>query len=250
MGSNSGVSRYSRHQHLFYNYYISGSNRSALLADNTLFFGNNKSLTYFDPDDVDGHLDEDQVLITGLEVDGRPVGIGDKINGQTVLAEGISYTSSITLNNENRDFVLSFNNLSYAEEQQKYNYRLLPYQTHWLVSNDGEKATYMNLPEGDYTFEVKNIYPDGKDGKVTSLQIHILPHWSRTLPFRLFILLLLAGGVAYLIRLVKHRQMRMEREMRMEHELLSVNLEREKERQIRMERENFLQVRHMNYVRR
>ena len=85
----------------------------------------------------------------------------------------------------------------------------------------------MNLPEGDYTFEVKNIYPDGKDGKVTSLQIHILPHWSRTLPFRLFILLLLAGGVAYLIRLVKHRQMRMEREMRMEHELLSVNLERE-----------------------
>ena len=109
-----------------------------------------------------GHLDEDQVLITGLEVDGRPVGIGDKINGQTVLAEGISYTSSITLNNENRDFVLSFNNLSYAEEQQKYNYRLLPYQTHWLVSNDGEKATYMNLPEGDYTFEVKNIYPDGK----------------------------------------------------------------------------------------
>lgn len=59
------------------------------------------------------------------------------------------------------------------------------------------------------------------------------------MPFRLFILLLLAGGVAYLIRLVKHRQMRMEREMRMEHELLSVNLEREKERQIRMERENF-----------
>lgn len=45
--------------------------------------------------------------------------------------------------------------------------------------------------------------------------------------------------MAYLIRLVKHRQMRMEREMRMEHELLSVNLEREKERQIRMERENF-----------
>lgn len=37
LGSNSGVSRYSRHQHLFYNYYISGSNRSALLADHTLF---------------------------------------------------------------------------------------------------------------------------------------------------------------------------------------------------------------------
>lgn len=239
LGSNSGVSRYSRHQHLFYNYYISGSNRSALLADKTLFFGNNKSLTYFNPDDVDVHLADDQVLITGLEVDSRPVGIGDKINGQMILAAGISYTGSVTLNNENRDFALTFNNLSYAEEQQKYNYRLLPYQTQWLVSNDGEKAAYTNLPEGDYTFEVKSIYPDGRNGKVTSLQIHILPHWSRTLPFRLFILLLLVGIVAYLIRLVKLRQRRMEHEMRMEHELLTVNLEREKERQIRMERENF-----------
>ena len=59
------------------------------------------------------------------------------------------------------------------------------------------------------------------------------------MPFRLFILLLLVGIVAYLIRLVKLRQRRMEHEMRMEHELLTVNLEREKERQIRMERENF-----------
>lgn len=239
LGSNSGVSRYSRHQHLFYNYYISGSNRSALLADKTLFFGNNKSLTYFNPDDVDVHLADDRVLITGLEVDNRPVGIGDKMNGQMILTEGISYTGSVTLNNENRDFALTFNNLSYAEEQQKYNYRLLPYQTQWLVSGNGEKAAYTNLPEGDYTFEVKSIYPDGSDGKVTSLRIHILPHWSRTLAFRLFILLLLVGIVAYLIRLVKLRQRRMEHEMRMEHELLTVNLEREKERQIRMERENF-----------
>ena len=29
LGSNSGISRYSRHQHLFYNYYIAGSNRSS-----------------------------------------------------------------------------------------------------------------------------------------------------------------------------------------------------------------------------
>lgn len=37
---------------------------------------------------------------------------------------------------------------------------------YWLVFNDGEKVIYMNLFEGDYIFEVKNIYFDGKDGKV------------------------------------------------------------------------------------
>lgn len=106
LGSNSGVSRYSRHQHLFYNYYISGSNRSALFDGKTLFFGNNKTLTYFNPNDVEVYSKEDNVSITGLEADNRPVGIGEKINGQEILKNGISYTHSITLNNDNRDFAL------------------------------------------------------------------------------------------------------------------------------------------------
>ncbi|WP_431435165.1 hybrid sensor histidine kinase/response regulator transcription factor [Bacteroides hominis] len=239
LGSNSGVSRYSRHQHLFYNYYISGSNRSALFAGETLFFGNNKTLTYFNPNDVDVPLNSDKVFITGLEVDSRPVEIGEEINGQTLLSEGISYTHSVTLNNANRDFALIFNNLSYSEEQRKYNYRLLPYQEHWQVSDEGEKASYTNLPEGDYTFEVKSIYPDGSSGEMTSFHIRILPHWSRTLAFRLVVFLAFVGLVGYLFRLVRLRQKRLEQEMKMKHELLTLNLEREKERQIRMERENF-----------
>ncbi len=239
LGSNSGVSRYSSHQHLFYNYYISGSNRSALFAGETLFFGNNKTLTYFNPDDVDVPLNSDKVFITGLEVDSRPVEIGEEINGQTLLSEGISYTHSVTLNNANRDFALIFNNLSYSEEQRKYNYRLLPYQEHWQVSDEGEKASYTNLPEGDYTFEVKSIYPDGSSGEMTSFHIRILPHWSRTLAFRLVVFLAFVGLVGYLFRLVRLRQKRLEQEMKMKHELLTLNLEREKERQIRMERENF-----------
>ncbi|MEG0647836.1 MAG: response regulator, partial [Bacteroides sp.] len=239
LGTNSGMSRYSRHQHLFYNYYIAGSNRSAFLYDKTLFWGNNKSLTYFNPDDVDAYLPNERVLITGLEVDDHPVGIGEEINGQTILTDGIPYTPSITLNNDNRDFALAFNNLSYSEEQQKYNYRLLPYQENWLISNEGEKAFYTNLAEGDYTFEVKSIYPDGRSGEVTQLKITILPHWSRTVLFRLLVFVLVLGMVAYLLRWVKLRQRRLEHEMQMKHELLTVSLEREKEKQVRMERENF-----------
>ena len=239
LGSNSGISRYSRHQHLFYNYYIAGSNRSVLFANNTLFFGNNQSMTYFNPDDVDAYPVNERVLVTGLEVDNRPVEIGKKINNQIILNEGVSFINKIVLDNDNRDFSLTFNNLSYSKEQQKYNYRLLPYQENWLISDDGEKASYTNLPEGDYIFEVKNIYPDGQTGAVTALKIKILPHWSRTTLFRLFILLVVIGTVAYLVRLVRVRQRRLEREMQMKHELLTVNLEREKERQMRMERENF-----------
>lgn len=99
-------------------------------------------------------------------------------------------------------------------------------------------------------FEVRNIYPNGETGEVTSLKIVILPHWSQTFVFRLFVSLLLLGGVAYGMRLIKLRQKRMEHEMQMKHELLTVSLEREKEHQIRVERENFLRELPMNCVHR
>ena len=115
----------------------------------------------------------------------------------------------------------------------------MPYQGNWLISDEGEKASYTNLPAGEYVFEVKNIHPNGQTGAVTSLKIIILPHWSQTFAFRLFVSLLLLGGVAYGVRLIRLRQKRMEHEMQMKHELLTVSMEREKERQIRVERENF-----------
>ena len=62
LGSNSGISRYGRRQHLFYNYYIAGSNRSALFSDKTLFFGNNQSLTYFNPEDINAYPTNGRVL--------------------------------------------------------------------------------------------------------------------------------------------------------------------------------------------
>ncbi|MEB3375400.1 hypothetical protein SFC43_26690 [Bacteroides sp. CR5/BHMF/2] len=147
-GQQFGNFRYSRHQHLFYNYYIAGSNRSALFSNHTLFFGNNQSMTYFHPDDVDVYPANERVLITGLEVDNRPVEIDKEINGQIILREGISYTNQVILNNDNRDFSLTFNNLSYSNEQQKYNYRLLPYQENWLISDDGEKPHILTCRKG------------------------------------------------------------------------------------------------------
>ena len=239
LGSNSGISRYSRHQHLFYNYYIAGSNRSALFSSNTLFLGNNQNLTYFDPEEIDAWPNNERVLVTDLEINNRSAGIGERINNQIVLKKMISYTEEVVLNNENRDFSLVFNNLSYSNGHQKYNYRLLPYQENWLISDAGEKASYTNLSAGHYVFEVRCIYPDGQTGPVTPLKVAILPHWSDTFIFRIFIFLLVFLGIVYCIRLVRMRQKRLEHEMQMRHELLTVTMEREKEHQMHMERENF-----------
>lgn len=239
LGTNSGVSRYSRHQNLFYNYYISGSNRSAVHIGKKLFFGNNYALTYFDPDILTVVPPIKKNLLLDLEVNNKRVAIGEEINGQKILQKGLPYTDQIVLNYKNRDFSLSFSNLLYAEEQQKYNYRLLPYQDEWVVSDEVDKASYTNLPAGDYVFEVKSIYPDNTDSIVNTLSIRILPHWSETVWFRLCILSILILITGYAVYRVRREQRRGKRELLLKHELLISNIEREKEKQIREERENF-----------
>lgn len=239
LGSNSGISRYSRHQHLFYNYYIAGSNRSVLHWGDVLFWGNNKSLTYFNPDDIKAFATSETIVITGLEVNNKPVEIGRKVNGQIILSQSIFYMPFVRLNHANRDFALTFNNLSYSESQQKYSYRLRPYQPDWLVANGGEKVSYANLPAGKYTFEVKNIYPDERESKVTSLKVEILPHWSETFLFRFCVIVWVVMAIHMVIHRIKLRQKRLEHELRLEHEIFTATVERDKEKQIRMERENF-----------
>lgn len=239
LGTNSGISRYNRHQNLFYNYYISASNRSVLRVGKTLFFGNNYALTYFDSDAVTVVPPIEKNLFLGLEVNNKHVAIGEEVNGQVILQNGLPYTDRVVLDYVNRDFSLTFSNLLFSEEHQKYNYRLLPYQNDWVVCDGGEKASYTNLSAGEYVFEVKSIYPDGTDSVVNALNIRILPHWSQTVWFRLCILVIILMIIGYAIHRVRREQRRAKRELLLKHELLLANMEREKEKQIREERENF-----------
>ena len=240
LGSNSSVCRYSKHQKLFYNYYISGNNRSVMLYNDYLFWGNNKNITYFTSEDVmDEHPAPDKVVITQIEVDNKPVEIGEKINDQIILTEGVPYIHDLALSGTNNSFSLLFSNLTYSETLQKYSYHLAPYQPEWLISGEGEKVSYTNLPQGEYLFEVKSIFPDGSSGDVTSFVIKILPHWYETVWFRLIVLFFVVLVLYYWMRRVKIQQDRLTKEERLKHELFVANMEREKEKQINKERENF-----------
>ena len=232
LGSISGISRYSRQQHVFYNYYISSSNKSVMLFKNTLFWGNNKSLTYFEPEILTSATIASKTLLTGLEVDNKQINIGEKIKGQVVLDSNIASIDHLELVNANRDFSLLFNNLAFSKDLQKYSYRLYPYQKDWIVSEAG-KVSFTNLSAGYYIFEVKTLFPNNTEGDVTALPITILPHWSQTVWFRL----LLIFSVLFLVGYIFYSLLRRQRQLK--HELTIANLERNAERHIREERENF-----------
>lgn len=239
IGSNSGISRYSRHQHLFYNYYISGSNRSSFLYHGFLFWGNNKSLVYFNPDRLDIASASDEAIITGLEIGNKLVGLGEEVNGQVILSQNLYHTEEVKLNSRNRDFALTFGDLSYSSQRSMFRYRLYPYQQEWMLTNKREKVSYANLPKGNYIFELENLYPDERTGKRTVLHIVLLPHWTETWYFRALMGAIVLLVVGWIIRRIQIRQSRMEHELQLEQEVFAAKLERDNEKQIRLEREHF-----------
>lgn len=241
VGSNSGISRLSRHLQSFYNFYISGSNRSAFFGKDFLFWGNHSVLTYFRPSRLRFHypIEKGRVVFTDLEVNHASVQIGEHVNGQVILSRSLLYTTGLHLNHANRNFSLSFSNLLYLNKLQKYLYRLYPYQEEWIMADEGDKISYDRLPAGKYTFQVKTVFQDQSEGEVSSLAIVVDPHWSETWWFRLLATLGLMGVLLVYIHRVRLKEKRVQYELRLEHELYTVNMERNKEIELRKERENF-----------
>ncbi|MCQ5111376.1 hypothetical protein NE643_27400, partial [Bacteroides thetaiotaomicron] len=93
-------------------------------------------------------------LITGLEVDNHPVWTGEKINNQIILNQFIPFTDLIVLDNDNKDFSLTFNNLSYSDEQQKYNYRLGGWYTRLSLPHQKSAKSPDKAKAGNYIFVV------------------------------------------------------------------------------------------------
>lgn len=242
LGSNSGISHYSRHQNLFYNYYIAGNTKSAYKHGAQLLFGGSRNLTCFDPKQAIASFEttrENRVQITELVVDGKMVEVGKTVNGQVVLPQSLVGTEHIVLSNANRDFSFAFSDLSFAENLRKYNYRLLPYQESWVNCSTKERISYMNLPPGDYLFEIKPVSLNGKDEPVTSLAITIQPPWSAAWWFRVLIVAGLTTLVIVVYKKEKLRQKRRTKYLLLKHELAMSNREWEQEKKIQKQQEDF-----------
>ena len=233
IGTNSGFSCYDKSINQFYNYYASGSSRSVALWGDMLCWGGNKHLLFFSPQQAINTFKantKNPIIITGIEVNNKPLIPGKPVNGQMVLTKTAEYTDYISLSHKNRDFALSFSNSPYPTAQ-KYVYRLIPYKNEWKECNSKEKISYANLLPGNYTFQIKN-QKAVKEEDITSLKINIQPHWTQTWMFRFFVLLVIIGGIYYSIFTIKRKHQRDQLIAELEHGIAIYKLQHQQADQL------------------
>lgn len=160
-----------------------------------------------------------RAAITSLLLNNRPVSVGEEYGGDVLLPENIARTKRITLRQQQNSFALEFSAFRFVKPGGRFAYRLRGFDDQWQQTADNSnRAVFINIPSGEYLFEVCVVEPDGRPSPdVTSLAVRIRPVWYATTAAFLLYAILLAGLGLWIVYFI-----------RMRHQLQFEHMEREK----------------------
>lgn len=163
------------------------TNAAIKTSDGKIYVGTVKGFNSFTPSKIHSNKRAPAVVITGLEIFNKEVNIS-----QPPLLVSPLVMNELVLSYKDDVFSIRYAALSYTTpEKIQYAYKLEGFDTGWNYVGNQNKATYTNIPPGNYVFTVKACNDDGVWNEVgRSLTIVIQPPFYQT-PFFKFLYLLL-----------------------------------------------------------
>lgn len=244
VGSNSGIMTIRNDRDLLFNYASFGySNEVCRLRDGRLLWAGSLGLTLFDPQMVKMERHRSTLRLAEVWVNGELVPIGKSLNGQVVLTTAPNQQPEFVFGAGNDYFTFYFSDLQYGMMQCKQAYRLLPGED-WKIVELEEGIAFRQLPIGDYTLQVKLIYPDASESEIVEIPIRIDTYWWNTM-WAKFGYFLIALGLVYMVYCyVEHRGRRREvhkaREMELREKLNLTKMKQEQKQEIDLMRNQLL----------
>ncbi len=225
LSTNNGISKFNPKTKMFTNYNKKDGlqsnefNSGAYYKDRTgrMYFGGINGFNEFYPDSVKDNTYIPPVVITDFLLFNKPVEVAktgiksDKFQ----LQQHIGFTKEITLDYTDYIFAFEFSALNYRQsEKNKFAYKLEGLDKDWMETDYlHRRATYTNLPHGEYIFRVKASNDDGVwNEQGASIKINILPPFWKTWWFRTLAALLIMI-LAYTIYKLRIRSITAQREM-------------------------------------
>lgn len=182
VSTHNAVSRFDPRRERFSNYYLYDNMRSAIFSEATtltlphgdVLFGSGRHLYRFDPEAMRSAKIDYDLRFTGLDVRNKPVVAAEL---RSPLSESVTEADRIVLPYDFSNFRLEFASLNYAlQHMVGYMYKLEGYDKDWNISGSTNRATYSNLPIGDYRFRVRAFVgnADSVDEGI-SIGVEVLP---------------------------------------------------------------------------
>lgn len=195
-----GLSRFEPATRKFYNYFdydgIQGNqfHEKCVLktSDGELFFGGNHGLTFFYPHHINLYSSMLPVILEDLKIFNESEKIGQKGG---VLDKHISQTKEVAFSHRQNVFSIDYSGLDFGFSPKiNYAYMMVNFDKDWNYVGNFRRATYSNLPPGEYIFEVKARNRDGVWNNIpTKLLIRVDPSpWLTTWAIAVYILFILA----------------------------------------------------------
>ncbi|NQZ21020.1 MAG: response regulator [Colwellia sp.] len=215
ISTNKGISRFNPQTEVFKNYDVTdglqknGFNGGAYFKSKSgeLFFGGTDGYNHFYPENIKDDTTLPNIVLTDFRVHNMPVSLRQSETNTTefTIDTVINELSVLNLTHNEKLISFEFSALHFAEPiNNKYAYMLKGFDEDWVYTDaKNRRATYTNLPAGDYVFHVKASNGDGYwDEQGKSLKVTVLPApWLSWWAFTLYFLACIGALVTYIYRL-------------------------------------------------
>ncbi len=181
------------------------------LANGNLVFGTSDGYISFDPEHVSMKPVAANIVFTNLQINKEDA----RFTNNSHTATDINYTSKLTLKYNENIISIDYAILdARAGNRQTFQYRLIGFDTTWLIDREIKGVSYTNLPPGDYVLEVQSLYTDLYSNRpYKKLEITILPPpWKTWWAYTLYAIALLAALVV-----IRHYALKM---VHLKHEII------------------------------
>ena len=156
--------------------------------DGQLLFGGYKGLVAFYPNQVTGNLIPPRIILNRVQIAGETYDLSQENE------------STINLSYHQNDFIFEYTGIHNSEPaKNKYQYRLAPYNDHWIHVGTERTARYTNLDPGSYTFQVKAANSDGVWTEKPAIVQFIInkPWWQTWWAYTLYLLAGISSIIGY-----------------------------------------------------
>lgn len=147
-----------------------------------ILLGDAKHLIQLDVEKIIHMADSANLIWTDLEINHEHIGVGEKINQQTILKKSTEYTSSLQVSHNSKWLSFSFTETGESNYINQYLYKLEGFSDQWQLLDLSRPLTFSQLNPGNYTLQI--VKYNGEQKKLAkSIKIEILPPWWKSTTF-------------------------------------------------------------------